>query len=143
MKRFVLLSTLFVLLISACGTTSAVSPTAIPLPVIQVDSAHMTTVNLVYEIPAGEGFVLDASNYDFGLSGEPTMVQVVMKGGVYQAAWSAETANQTIRAADLEPAGSFPRLAGFTSGQQLIVAIGLLTPKGKFSPLWVGVVNIK
>jgi hypothetical protein len=143
MKRSVLISTLFALFFTACGTTSPAAPTAAPLPVIRVDAAHMTTVNLAYEIPAGEGFVLDASSYDFGVPGGPTTMQVVMSGRVYQANWTSGATSQTVLAADLKPLAGSSQLAGFSAGQQLILSIGTLKTNEHFSPIWVAVVNIK
>ena len=143
MKRFLLLFPLFVLLLSACETASPAAPTAIPLPVIQVDAAHMTTVNLAYEIPAGQGFVLNASNYDFGLPGGPTAIQVVMKGRVYQAEWTSGASSQSVLASDLKPLAGSSQLAGFSTGQQLIISIGTLKTDGRFVPKWAAVVNIR
>ena len=48
MKRLIILSTLFALLLSACGEGAAVAPTEESLPVIVVDAEHMLTPNLYY-----------------------------------------------------------------------------------------------
>jgi hypothetical protein len=143
MKRLFLVSAICVLLLSACGTasTAASTVTPAPLPVLQVDAQHMLTPDLAYNISAGEGFVLDASNYDFGTASGPTVVQVVMGGRVYQTNWVSGATSQAIRAVELEPAPGLARLSVFSAGQQLIVAIGSLDAHGQFSPMWVGVVN--
>ena len=128
MKRFIFLSLLFVLSLSACGTASPVAPTAMPtaapLPVLQVDSQHMLTPNLAYEIPAGEGFVLDASNYDFGIPGGPTAVEVVIGGLGYQSVWASGATSQTVLATGLTPlSGAAPSQKGFFTGQQLLLSV--------------------
>ena len=147
MKHIIFVSTLFALILSACGNAPAVAPTAAPvtvsLPVIQVDTQHMTTPNLAYEIPAGPGFVLDASNYDFGTASGPSVVQVVMNSRAYQGTWASGEKLQAVRAADLTPIAGAKPISNFDSGQQLIVAIGTLSANGRFAPIWVGVVNVK
>jgi hypothetical protein len=145
MKRLLLVSTLLVLLFTACGTSSPAipaTPTAAPLPVLVVDEQHMTTVNLAYEISAGDGFVLDASNYEFSPAGEPSLVQVVVSGRVFQGNWTSGATSQAVRAATLKPLAGSSQLAGFSAGQQLIISIGYQKTNGRFSPLWVAVVNI-
>jgi hypothetical protein len=145
MKRLFLVSTLFVLLFTACGTSSPeipATPTDVPLPVLVVDEQHMTTVNLEYEVPAGDGFVLDASKYEFSPAGEPALVQVVVNGRVFQGNWASGATSQAVRAAELKPLAGSSQLTGFSAGQQLIISIGYLKTNGRFSPLWVAVVNI-
>lgn len=145
MKRLFIISALVTLLLSACGSspTAAVTPTELPLPVVQVDAQHMLSPDLAYEIPAGAGFVLDASTYVFGTAEGPNAVQVVMNGRAYQTTWAAGETVQTIRAVQLTPPGGSAGLSTFTAGKQLIVAIGTASINGRFEPLWVGVVNVK
>ncbi len=141
MKQLLLSSTVFVLFLSACGT--APTEMSASLPVIQVDAAHMINPGLAYEIPAGAGFVLDASSYDFGTSSGPAAVQVVLGGHAYQGNWTSGAVSQSILAAELEPIGGAARLTGFLTGQELIVSIGSLSSKGRFTPMWVAVVDVK
>lgn len=146
MKQIVFISALLILL-SACGSAPAATPTAlpteIPLPVVQVDTQHMITPNLAYEIPAGQGFALDASAYDFGIADGPSAVQVVMSGRAFQTAWLPGATRMPIFASALEPVTGTGRLGAFPSGLQLIVAIGSVSEKGQFEPAWVGVVNVQ
>ena len=145
MKRLIILASFACLLISACSTApsaSAPTSTPVPLPVLVVDEAHMTTVNLAYEIPAGNGFVLDASQYNFG-SSTPMAVQVVTGNLFYQSAWAKNATQQTVLVTDLQPLLNAKPLRAFSAGQQLIVSIGSLSTQGRFKPIWVGVVNVK
>ena len=141
MKRLIPVSAIFVLLLNTCGTPPTDAPA--PLPVLQVDAQHMLTPDIAYEIPAGGGFVLDASNYDFGTASGPTAVQVVTEGRVYQTNWVSGATSQAIRAAELETTPGLARLSVFSAGQQLIVAIGALDANGQFSPMWVAAVDVK
>jgi hypothetical protein len=145
MKRLFLVPNLLVLLLSACGTTPSAAPTvtSAPLPVLLVDAEHMIKPGLAYEIPAGEGFVLDASSFDFGTPTGPTTVQVVIKGLIYQTTWMSGATSQAIRAEELLPARGSSHLTVFDAGQELIIAIGSLTNTGRFSPMWVAVVDVK
>jgi hypothetical protein len=141
MKNLFFISALLIVL-SACGTAPT-APTEVPLPVVLVDSQHMLTPNLAYEIPAGPGFVLDASSHNFGTAVGPSAVQIVLSGRFYQAAWLSGATRMPILAADLKPVTGTTGLAVFSSGQQMIVAIGSISDKGQFNPLWVAVVNVK
>ncbi|MFT3890424.1 MAG: hypothetical protein QM730_02220 [Anaerolineales bacterium] len=139
MKRVFLALALFSWMISSCTTAT---PTPDPLPVVSVDQQHMTTAGLEYQIPAGSGFVLDASAYDFG-SSTPMAVQVVTGNFFYQTDWAKNAVQQTILVSDLQPLFNAKPLAAFSAGQQLIVSIGSLSTQGRFKPIWVGVVNVK
>lgn len=145
MKRLIIILALFASLLSACATataTPAPTSTPAPLPIVVVDSTHMTTANLSYQIPAGSGFVLDASQYDFG-SSTPTAVQVVVGNVFYQSTWAENATQQTVQVSDLKPLFNAKALTAFSSGQQLIVSIGSLTMQGRFKPIWVAVINVK
>ena len=146
MKKLFFISALLIVL-SACGTAPSAAPTAlpteVPLPVVLVDSQHMITPNLAYEIPAGPGFELDASAYNFGTATSPTAVQVVLGGRFYQTDWVTNATRMPIFATDLKPVNGTAGLTAFPSGQQMIVAIGSISDKGRFSPIWVAVVNVQ
>jgi hypothetical protein len=144
MRRLFLLFILVASVCNACDTTSsaAPTPTTVPLPVLVVDKVHMTTPGLVYEIPAGNGFILDASGYDFG-SSTPMAVQVVMGNSSYQVEWTENASRQSVSVSGLKPLFNAQPLTTFVAGQQLIVSIGKLNMQGRFKPLWVGVVNVK
>jgi hypothetical protein len=145
MKRLVLLSTLLTLLLSACGsdsTSAAPTPAEESLPILVVDADHFLTPNLFYEIPAGAGFVLDASTYVFGTAAGPTAVSVIVDGREYQGRWTAADNIQPVRAAHLVPPPGLKPLSGFAAGKQLIVAIGSLSPQGTFETMWLAAVNV-
>lgn len=147
MKRFVFISVAFALILCACGTESASAPIPAPteesLPVIQVDAEHMINPSLAYEIPAGPGFVLDVTGFDFGTPQEPTMLQVVLDGRAFTGTWKSGQPLQTVRAEALLPPPGFNPLSGFPSGKQLIIAVGWVSDNGRFEPLWVAVANVR
>ena len=143
MKRLIPALILFPFLLSAC-TTPAPAPTSTPepLPILIVDQQHMTTAGLTYQIPAGNGFVLDASDYDFG-SSTPMAVQVVTGNFFYQTKWTENATRQSVLVSDLQPLFNAKPLATLSAGQQLIVSIGSLNMQGRFKPIWVGVIDVK
>lgn len=143
MKRLIPALILFPFLLSAC-TTPAPAPTSTPepLPILIVDQQHMTTAGLTYQIPAGNGFVLDASDYDFG-SSTPMAVQVVIGNFFYQTKWTENATRQSVLVSDLQPLFNAKPLATLSAGQQLIVSIGSLNMQGRFKPIWVGVIDVK
>ena len=147
MKRFVFTLALLTLILSACGTTTTAAPspapTSAPLGGIQVDIEHMVNPTLAYEVPAGEGFVIDATGYDFGIAGGPTAVQVILDGREYLGTWANSAVTQTVRAAELLPPIGFKPLTDFARGAQLIVAVGRTSANGRFEPLWVATVNVR
>jgi len=146
MKRFAFTLWL-VLVLAACGTNGPSEPTAapteVPLPVIQLDVEHMVNPTLSYEIPAGAGFVLDATGYDFGTADGPSMVQVVLDGHAFTGSWPNGETTYTVRAESLLPPAGFKPLTGFPPGKQMILAVGRMSAKGRFEPLWVATVNVK
>lgn len=146
MKRFAFI-VLLVLVLAACGANGAseptVVPTDVPLPVIQIDVEHMINPTLAYEIPAGAGFILDASGFDFGVSDGPTSVQVVIENHAYTGIWKSGERIQTVRAESLLPPSGFKPLTGFFSGKQLIISVGKTSANERFEPLWVAVVNVR
>ena len=147
MKRFVFIFALLALIFSACGTGNTASPTPAPteepLPVIGIDVEHMINPGDAYEIPAGAGFILDGSGYDFGIPDGPSEIQVVLDGHAFTVAWLPGALTQTVRAGSLLPPPGFNPLTGFPSGKQLIIAVGRISDKGRFEPLWVAVVNVR
>ncbi len=145
MKRMIFLLAIVALTLTACGGSNAAPtlvPTSVPMPVITMDVEHMVNPMLAYEIPAGEGFTLDATSYSFGPTGGPSMIQVVMDGREFTGTWTPGGSVQTVRAASLLPPAGFNPLTGFPAGKQLIIAVGQMSDKGRFEPLWVAVVNV-
>ena len=142
MKRLIPALIVFLSLLSACTTSAPATSTPAPLPVLVVDQQHMTTVGLTYQIPAGNGFVLDASDFDFG-SSTPMAVQVVIGNFFYQTKWTENATRQSVLVSDLQPLFNAKPLATLSAGQQLIVSIGSLSMQGRFKPIWVGVIDVK
>ena len=142
MKRLIPALALFFFMLSACTTPAPATSTPVPLPVLIVDQQHMTTAGLTYQIPAGNGFVLDASDYDFG-SSTPMAVQVVTGNFFYQTKWTENATRQSVLVSDLQPLFNAKPLATLSAGQQLIVSIGSLNMQGRFKPIWVGVIDVK
>ena len=142
MKRLIPALIVFLSLLSACTTSAPATSTPAPLPVLVVDQQHMTTAGLTYQIPAGNGFVLDASDFDFG-SSTPMAVQVVTGNLFYQMNWAENATRQSVLVSDLQPLFNAKPLATLSAGQQLIVSIGSLNMQGRFKPIWVGVIDVK
>ena len=145
MKRLIVILVLLAFILSACDTTTPTpvpTSTPAPLPALVVDNQHMTTAGLTYQIPAGSGFLLDASEYDFG-STTPMAVQVVTGNFFYQVNWAENATQQAVLVSDLEPLFNARPLTTFSTGQQLIVSIGSLTMQGRFKPIWVAVIDVK
>ncbi len=157
MKRFLSLALLISLFLAACGTPAAsavaaasaipAAPTQVSLPVVKVDQAHMDTAGLNYVIPAGDGFVFDASDFNFklptGQTASPTAIQIITGSRAYQGKWTAGAARQSVLAAELTPMAKAQPLTQFDSGMQLIVSIGVINNFGRYQSLWVAVVNVQ
>lgn len=140
-KRTLLSALLLCLLLTACGTSSA------SLPVLKVDQAHMSTPGLDYQIPAGNGFILDASGYEFNIPAnlgqvDVNYVEIAVYGKVYGAPWTAPGTDQAITVDKLQPLIGGSALGGFQSGQQLIVALGYKNGS-RFAAVWSGVIDVK
>ncbi len=163
MKRLFTFASLISLFLTACGTAStptvsatsvsSVVPTIpaaltqVSLPVVKVDQAHMDTSGLNYIIPAGAGFIFDASGFNFklpnGQAASPTAIQIVAGSRAYQSTWTAGATSQTVNAAELTPVANAQPLTQFESGMQLIVSIGLINSFGHYQPLWVAVISVQ
>jgi len=146
MKQIIFVFAVLALILSACGTGKTVTPpppTEESLPVITLDMEHMINPTLAYEIPAGAGFVLDASRFNFGTPNGPTSIQVVIDNHAFTGTWMTGELVQTVRAESLLPPAGFKPLTGFPAGKQMIVGVGHISDKGRFEPMWVAVVNVQ
>jgi hypothetical protein len=130
------------------------------LPVIRVDDAHFQmewqdgTEPEIYRLPAGPGFVLDATGYTFrvplDLGGQPpNLIQLVRGAGhTYERPWREGKTRYVITGDTLIPAKGSVRLRMFESGEVLSLAIGkFVSPgsvlaKGKFYSYWVSMIYI-
>jgi hypothetical protein len=130
------------------------------LPVICVDDAHFQVEREeggepeIYRLPAGPGFILDATGYTFqvplGLGGQPpNLIQLVRGAGhTYERTWREGKTRYVMTGDTLIPARGCTRLRMFDSGEVLIVAIGKhVAPthplgQGTFYPYWVTMIYV-
>lgn len=130
------------------------------LPVIRVDDAHFQMERgdgsepEIYRLPAGPGFILDATGYTFrvplDLGGQPpNLIQLVRGAGhAYERPWREGKTRYVITGDTLIPARGCVRLRVFDSGEVLILAIGKFVSsasmlgKGKFYSYWVSMVYV-
>lgn len=142
MKKILTLALLFCVFLTACGTPAGAS-----LPVLTVDQAHMQTPGLDYQIPAGDGFILDASGYEFNIpasmgQAEINYVEIAVQGKVYGTQWTAPGTDRAVTVEELQPMSGGSPLSGFQSGQQLIVALGVMNG-ARFAAVWSAVIDVK
>ncbi len=130
------------------------------LPVIRVDDAHFQvereegSESEIYRLPAGPGFILDASGYTFriplSLGGQPpNLIQLVRGAGhTYERTWQEGKTTYVMTGDTLIPARGCPRLRMFESGEVLILAIGKhVAPnhamgQATFYPYWVTMIYV-
>jgi len=129
------------------------------LPVILVDDTHFhrrRTGNKaeMYKIPAGPGFILDATGYTFrtlpDLKGKPpNLIQLVCGlGQIYGLPWQEGKTKYIFTGDNLKPARGCVRLRSFESGEVLMLAIGRYIhpqgPKdeGQFFPYWTSMIYV-
>jgi hypothetical protein len=135
--------------LAACSNASA-TPVAESLPVLVMDDAHFQNENVAYEIPAGNGFILDAKNYTFKVpsnAGPLTanylqLVDVAVDGEFYGMEWQSEASSNAVTADKLQPLSGTVPLDGFISGQTVVIAVGNMTD-GFFTPLWTATIEVK
>ena len=147
--RFLFLVTLAMAL-AACSSNASATPVAESLPVLVMDDAHFQNENVAYEIPAGEGFILDSKNYNFkvAVNSGPLvpnylqLVDVAVDGEFYGMEWQSEATNNTVIADKLQPLSGTAPLDGFKPGQTVVVAVGNMTD-GFFTPLWTSTIEVK
>ena len=130
------------------------------LPAIYVDDAHFQveredgTEPEIYRLPAGPGFILDATGYTFrvplDLGGQPpNLIQLVRGAGhTYERPWREGKMRYVMTGDTLIPARGCVRLRMFESGEVLSLAIGKFVPaasmldKGKFYSYWVSMIYV-
>jgi hypothetical protein len=130
------------------------------LPVIMVDAEHMQVKHadgsepLRYEIPAGAGFVLDGSAYDFQLPQgadytTPNLIQVSVNKQAYSMVWNMGDKAYTVSPETLKPLmGALP-FTGLVSGSLVYIAIGHILDDGSntgevfFTTLWGGIAHVR
>lgn len=130
------------------------------LPVIKADDEHLQVERTdgatppAYEIPAGDGLVLDVTDYTIPIPPElritqPNMIQVVFDRQVYYVIWEAGKTSYPLTAQTLQPLQGLKFFSGFKSGQTVILAIGYwdkdrqTTGQVVFYPLWYAIVNVR
>jgi hypothetical protein len=146
MKPIVLMGVLIILVLSACGTSdtaTVTAPTPVALPLVSVDLDHMINPTNAYAIPAGEGFILNAAGFDFGIANGPTAIQLSMDGHVYSGVWTKGAVTQEVLASSLLPPAGFMALTGFPAGKKLIVTIGWTSADNRFNGLWSATIIVQ
>ncbi len=133
----------FALLGLLTGCSGAFQPAY--LPILKVDAAHYRRENYYYQIPAGKGFVLDASNYKFenGSFGDPNYVRVQVGHHLYSQRWNPEMLRQSVTVDKLQPVAGTTPLNKFDPNTQVVVTIGEMNNRGSFHPFWSGVIVTK
>ena len=150
MARKILFSIALVMILTACSSSASATPAAGTLPVLVMDDAHFQDEKTVYEIPAGNGFMLDSQNYTFKIPVEAgpvvanyvQLAQVDKNGGVYGMDWQRADSSHPITAEQLQPLSATKPFDGFKAGQQVVVAVGNMN-EGHFTPLWTATINVK
>lgn len=130
------------------------------LPVIKADNEHLQiersdgTVPPEYEISAGNGFVLDATDYEIQIPpnlniAQPNMIQIVLDKNSYFVNWENGKTSYTFTTDTLKPLQNSKPFDRLHSGQKVIIAIGFMDEKGQatgdvaFYPLWYGIANVR
>jgi hypothetical protein len=130
------------------------------LPVIQVDDRHNQKEQgdgsqiETYLLPAGLGFILDATNYNFtipaGLEGKPpNLIQLVRGGGhTYEHPWLPGKSVFIMTGDTVQPQHGAESFRPFVSGEMVTVAIGrYVSPEESaifvdFHTFWVALITV-
>ncbi len=130
------------------------------LPVVKADIEHLQaersdgSVPPFYDIPAGDGFVLDTSTLQLqippslNISG-PNSIQVVVDRQMYYGAtWGSSQSSYILNAETLKPLQGSKPFDGLKANQAVIIAIGYLDETGHstgqagFYPLWYAMAKV-
>lgn len=126
------------------------------LPVVLVDADHMQVKHadgktpLVYDIPAGDGLILDATNYEFRApKGQkdtpPQKIQLIVDKQGYYTNWLPGETIYTLSSKTLIPLPQALPFKGLAAGTQVILAIGYVVESGgqrTFKPQWGAIANV-
>ena len=142
---------LFAILWAALGVSGL---HAAEVPRIVVDDEHLQLQSEAgvsppyYEIPAGVSLEVDASHYNLqlpeALKGErPNSLQLVLgTDQQFSAEWPASGRKVLLSEKTLSPNPGSRPFGGFQSGQEGVVAIGVLSGP-RFSVVWVGMFRVQ
>ncbi len=148
-----------------CGATAkGEAPVAISnqgnLPVVKADIEHLQaersdgSVPPFYDIPAGDGFVLDTGTLHLQIPpslkiSAPNSIQIVVDRQMsYGATWSASQSSYVLTAKTLKPLQGSKPFDGLKANQAVIIAIGYLDETGQttgqagFYPLWYAIAKV-
>ena len=136
--------------LAACSSNASATPVAESLPVLVMDDAHFQNENVTYEIPAGNGFILDAKNYTFKVPANAgplpanylQLVDVAVDGEFYGMEWQSDQSSNAITVDRLQPLSGTSAFGGFKTGQTVVVAVGNMT-ESFFTPLWTATIEVK
>jgi hypothetical protein len=152
-KRLISLILLAVFVAGCSSTGSSTPATGEILPLIKVDDQHLQFTTSAsdspvdYSIPAGKGFLLDATGYQFIIPNTvavqpPNVIRLMVDDNQeYFINWIDGQAQYKVTIDTLKPLAGARILTGFTSGQQIVVAIGR-TIGDQFVVYWAGIANI-
>ena len=146
----ILFSITLTMILTACSSSASVTPATQTLPVLIMDDAHFQDKNTVYEIPAGNGFILDSQNYTFKVPANAgpvianyvQLAQVDVNGEVYGMEWQSAESSHAITNEQLQPLSGAKAFDGFKTGQEVVIAVGNMN-EGHFTPLWTATIDVK
>jgi hypothetical protein len=162
LKAVLLLLVLMTLAAHGCKKSEEASQTAriakSNLPVVIVDTEHLQvkhadgSVPPFFDIPAGDGFILDASAYEFPIPAdakytEPDTIEVIADNQGYSMPWKPGETIYTVSPQTLQPLPGAPVFTGLVAGTQVVIAIGHSEKSGAdggtvFKPLWGAMANV-
>ena len=153
MKISALAALVSVLLCGGTGWSSAEAQSGSTLPVVTVDSQHFRQGGAkapAYIVAPGEGFVLDATGYDFSLGGRTRTPNIVALSfheyKDYRVAWPA-SGRIELTPRTLAPVGTSAPFSGIKAGDRATVAIGyeIVDPKTQhvsFNVFWMANIEV-
>ncbi len=153
------------IMLGSCGlytNAEATVPTSPPshLPVIKADMEHLQvekgdgSVPPFYDVPAGDGFVLDTSELKLVMPPSlkidaPNMIQIVIDKRYYGAAWETSRSSYVLTAETLTPMQGSRPFDGLKRNEKVVIAIGYMDEKGQttgqvaFYPMWYAIADVR
>jgi hypothetical protein len=135
-------------------TLAFLPPLAIAQQALTVDDDHLqmhkagSAASAIYNVSAGAKLVIDAEKYTFKLPAQlqgkqvNSLQVVISQNQQYSVTWDPKSPKAILSSETMRPnTGSVP-FTGFSSGQQLILAIGNMDGNA-FNVVWVGMAHVK
>ena len=126
---------------------------ATEMPRVVVDDAHLQmqqeagSTPPLYEIESGTAIEVDATDYNFRLPEQlkgqtPNSLQLILaEDQQFSAAWPSSKNTLVLSKESLSPNAGSSSFRGFRSGQEGVLAIGVLDGS-RFSVVWVGMFRV-